>query len=403
MTSKWPVFQGPPMPVNFTTDPGPTIKTKNPYGTVERVGASYPYNQFLRNQFLGIEPFIVDSRLAEGVLQATATDIKLTEQLLLSNFHLPFPRTAIVVAFPYANILYLLQEKEQGISILVWQEDFETNSTFMIPFALHVGPREFVPMRLPVEYCLAAMGKMRVKDDLGGDFQVLEKDMSESALLFYSTVMMIGGPSFNLYFKDSQHRLPYVGITTSDAHDLRKEADVDYMVKEGFIRKGASEAEIIAMLSRRDQFVIDNMVQSIGCVRRVLGILTLLAHTDHVTLDQVERPKGIRLHNRKPLPWLRKRVLKLKVPHEIKEALDTATREPRVPTGRHPAWHSVQTHWFTVRRGDPEHRHHWSLLVADDPKREGCSCGARRTLRAYPQGRGDASIGMVRKTYKVTP
>lgn len=128
----------------------------------------------------------------------------------------------------------------------------------------------------------------------------------------------------------------------------------------------------------------------------------LLLIRPNLTIVTEERKPGRKLVLGRPTVFLAHRVVTIRLdPDRLVSRITKACKEER---GRARArWHEVRGHYMHNHRAKvSDCIHDWREV---EPLRWECAkgCGGRRAWRTYPEGKGDASIGVVTKHYEVRP
>jgi hypothetical protein len=72
------------------------------------------------------------------------------------------------------------------------------------------------------------------------------------------------------------------------------------------------------------------------------------------------------------------------------------------PTGRKMPWGEVRSHFAHWRVTDPNCQHQWQDRTGEGRKFKCDKCGEIKTLRTFPEGRGNKAIGIVKTNYEVS-
>lgn len=72
------------------------------------------------------------------------------------------------------------------------------------------------------------------------------------------------------------------------------------------------------------------------------------------------------------------------------------------PTGRKMPWGEVRSHFAHWRVTDPNCEHQWHDRTGEGQKFKCDKCGEIKTLRKFPQGRGNKQVGIIKTNYEVS-
>jgi hypothetical protein len=72
------------------------------------------------------------------------------------------------------------------------------------------------------------------------------------------------------------------------------------------------------------------------------------------------------------------------------------------PTGRKMPWGEVRSHFAHWRVTDPNCQHQWQDRTGEGRKFKCDKCGEIKTLRTFPEGRGNKEIGIIKTNYEVS-
>lgn len=368
------------------------------------------------DRWRSVEPFIVDHRLVNGIMELTKSDPDTTRHLIQTKVNLPFPQTVFIIDWPDGPVAYFMEEQEYGFSLRIYQMFPDRGAVFGYSFTVHIGTKKRPPNNMTAREYIDLYKQLRfrttdkhIAED--PDFTFVHELLAAKQKRVLAAIAMFGGAALRLLADGNWKDLyPTVGITIDyggiespsiniDTGALGKRTVFDEKTGKYILKPDDEPLNLIRPSA------VAAIKESAGSLRRIFGVLALLFHSDHVDVKSLPRPKHTLLIDRKPAAWLRKKTLTLKIPHKIKEALDDATRPASGTRGPLP-WHSVRSHWVRSGKSDPTthpgKEHAWKDFD-DDDKRQWCSCGERRTLRSYPNGHGNRGIGVIKKQFQVTP
>lgn len=128
----------------------------------------------------------------------------------------------------------------------------------------------------------------------------------------------------------------------------------------------------------------------------------LLLIRPNMTVLREEREPGRRMVHGRPTAFIAHRVVTIRLSAD--RLVSRIRRACKEDAGRARArWHEVRGHYMHNHRAKvAQCDHDWEEV---EPLKWECrlGCGGRRSWRTYPEGRGDAGIGVVTKHYEVRP
>jgi hypothetical protein len=180
----------------------------------------------------------------------------------------------------------------------------------------------------------------------------------------------------------------YTQLDPTRRRALRAENGMDFMLPEGWAK--GRLAPMSSLLKGGGA----------GDLKVALAAVLLLIRPSLLETINV-REAGRKLVKGRPTTFLAHRVVTVKLSRRsLVSRIKHAAKEDRGRLGTR--WHEVRGHYVHSHRAKVSGCiHDWRQQEPD--KWECAGCGGKRSWRIYPEGKGDASIGVVTKHYVVQP